>query len=96
MALDKIILELLCIVLIDALVVANENEVNKELNSDEIIDITEDDNKLAEIFNGVYTECFLHLSYSCLQRKTLSYLKELNKLSEVSVIGDYVKFGKYK
>ncbi|CAG9794902.1 unnamed protein product [Diatraea saccharalis] len=28
------------------------------------------------------------------QKKTLSYLKELNKLPEVSVIGDYVKFVK--
>lgn len=46
------------------------------------------------VFNGVYSECFLHLSYSCLQKKTLLYLKELNNLSEVSVIGDYVKFGK--
>lgn len=47
------------------------------------------------VFNGVYSDCFLHLSYSCLQKKTLLYLKELNNLSEVSVIGDYVMFGKY-
>lgn len=47
------------------------------------------------VFNGVYSECFLHLSYLCLQKKTLLYLKELNNLSEVSVIGEYVKFGKF-
>ncbi|KOB76551.1 putative Osiris [Operophtera brumata] len=29
------------------------------------------------------TNCFLHLSYPCLQNKTLLYLKELNNLSEV-------------
>lgn len=34
--------------------------------------------------------------YTCLQKKTLRYLKELNRLNEISVIGDYVKFGKYE
>ncbi|CAH4036964.1 unnamed protein product [Pieris brassicae] len=46
------------------------------------------------IFDGVYSECLLKFSYTCLQRKTLLYLKSLNRLSEVSIIGDYVKFVK--
>jgi hypothetical protein len=51
------------------------------------------ENDPSNVFNGVYTECFLHLSYSCVQKKTLLYLNELNKLPEVPVFGDYVKFG---
>nr|ACY06909.1 putative cuticle protein CPG30 [Bombyx mori] len=47
------------------------------------------------IFESAYSECLMKFSYVCLQRKTLSYLKVLNGLSEVSVFGDYVKFVKF-
>lgn len=68
-----------------------DNSTNNNVVESEYEDQEENVNN---IFDGVYSECFLYLSYSCLQRKTLLYLKELNKLSEVSVIGEYVKFGK--
>ncbi|CAH0721089.1 unnamed protein product, partial [Brenthis ino] len=58
---------------------------NVSVNSESIPD---------NVFNGVYFECFIQFSFTCLQKKTLLYLKELNKLNEVSVIGDYVKFVK--
>lgn len=61
--------------------------------SDESDIVIKEKEEADNVFDGVYTECFLYLSYSCLQKKTLLYLKELDKLSEVSVIGDYVKFG---
>lgn len=51
--------------------------------------------KVADAFNGVYSECFLYFSYSCIQRKTLLYLQNLNELSEITVFGDLVKFGKF-
>ena len=47
-----------------------------------------------KVFDNVYTECFSRLSFVCLQKKTLLYLKEINRLNEISVIGEYVKFGK--
>lgn len=86
---SKFIIALLFIVIVDSLVIDN-GTINNVVESD--FEVQEDN--LNDIFDGVYSECFLHLSYSCLQKKTLLYLKELNKLSEVSVIGEYVKFGK--
>lgn len=86
---SKYIIVLLCIVVVDSLVLDN-NPSNDVIESD----FDEQEKNENNIFDGVYSECFLYLSYSCLQRKTLLYLKELNKLSEVSVIGEYVKFGK--
>lgn len=95
MALTKIVLELTILTLVNSFVTNNDNGVaNEEIKSDQTVVVKESDKNLTDVFNGVYIECFLHLSYSCIQRKTLLYLKELNKLSEVSVIGDYIKFGK--
>lgn len=50
--------------------------------------------KAANAFDGVYSQCFLYLSYTCIQKKTLLYLNALNDIGEVPVLGDYVKFGK--
>ncbi|XP_053619734.1 uncharacterized protein LOC128680537 isoform X2 [Plodia interpunctella] len=94
MVLNKVIIELLVIILIDASVISEKNDRNLHINDSNSNTIMEDDGRLSEIFDGVYTDCFLYLSYSCLQKKTLVYLKELNKLREVSVIGNYVKFVK--
>lgn len=58
----------------------------------ENISVTESDPD--KVFDNVYTECFSRLSFVCLQKKTLLYLKEINRLNEISVIGEYVKFGK--
>lgn len=73
---------LILLILEPEVIKSDENKTSILVNTD-----------LDSVFNGVYTECFMHLSYMCLQKKTLLYLKELNNLSEVSVIGDYVKFG---
>lgn len=86
---SKFIIVLLCIAVVDSLVLDNDTS-NNAVDSD----FEDQEENVNNIFDGVYSECFLYLSYSCLQRKTLLYLKELNKLSEVSVIGEYVKFGK--
>lgn len=86
---SKFIIVLLCIVVVDSLVL-NNTPNNNVIEGD----FEEQEENVNNVFDGVYSECFLYLSYSCLQRKTLLYLKEINKLSEVSVIGDYVKFGK--
>lgn len=86
---SKCIIVLLCVVVVDSLVLDN-NTNNNVIESD----FEDQEENVNNIFDGVYSECFLYLSYFCLQRKTLLYLKELNKLSEVSVIGEYVKFGK--
>ncbi|CAH2097074.1 unnamed protein product [Euphydryas editha] len=69
------------------------NTITEDLKSDNNIDNSNSENS-TNVFNGVYTECFVQLSYTCLQKKTLLYLKELNRLNEISVIGDYVKFVK--
>lgn len=98
---NKVIINLICLALIDALVIKNNNidkinTISEEIKSDnDNIDNSDSDNS-TDVFNGVYTECFVQLSYTCLQKKTLRYLKELNRLNEISVIGDYVKFGKYE
>lgn len=86
---SKFIIVFLCIVVVDSLVLGNSTN-NNVVESD----FEHQEKNVNDIFDGVYSECFLYLSYSCLQKKTLLYLKELNKLSEVSVIGEYVKFGK--
>lgn len=87
MAAWRVLIELAFLTLIDAFVIGKGTEDWKSY-------IDNEEGNITNVFNGVYTECFLHLSYSCVQRKTLLYLKELGKLQEVSVIGDYVKFGK--
>lgn len=98
---NKVLINLICLALIDALVIKNNNinkinTISEEIKSDnDNIDNSDSDNS-TDVFNGVYTECFVQLSYTCLQKKTLLYLKELNRLNEISVIGDYVKFGKYE
>lgn len=98
---NKVLINLICLALIDALVIKNNNidkinTISEEIKSDNnSIDNSDSDNS-TDVFNGVYTECFVQLSYTCLQKKTLLYLKELNRLNEISVIGDYVKFGKYE
>lgn len=85
----KTFLILILVVTTESFVINNTSE---ERESDIDLD-KESEGEADNVFNGVYTECFLYLSYSCLQKKTLLYLKELDKLSEVSVIGEYVKFG---
>lgn len=104
MDLNRVILVYISFIFVDGFVI-EENinddkvEISEEVISDDVPDPrievkkSESDNP-ANVFNGVYTECFFHLSYTCLQKKTLLYLKELNRLNEISVIGDYVKFGK--
>ena len=89
MELRTVFLELICIVIVNSKAIKLEHGVNevKDVIDEEIKDPDEN-------FNGVYADCFLHMSFPCVQRKTLMYLKQLNNLSEVSVIGDYVKFGK--
>lgn len=90
MELRTVILELIVIVVVNSKVVKVEHSVNEVKDViDETIEDPDDN------FNGVYADCFLHMSFPCVQRKTLMYLKQLNNLSEVSVIGDYVKFGEY-
>ncbi|CAH2268241.1 jg22300 [Pararge aegeria aegeria] len=97
MDISRLLLNLLYLAFINGFVIEDDNDkfqISEEI-SDEVTDTKngESDNP-ANVFNGVYTECFFHLSYTCLQKKTLLYLKELNRLNEISVIGDYVKFVK--
>ncbi|KAJ2940539.1 hypothetical protein O0L34_g6474 [Tuta absoluta] len=75
---------------------ADRTNINNtiEISSEEDGKVVSEEENPTKAFDGVYSECFMHLSYSCIQGKTLVYLKELNKLSEVSIIGDYVKFVK--
>lgn len=88
MELKTVILEFICIVIVNSKVIKVEHGVN------DVIDVKNDDVKDPDDnFNGVFADCFLHMSFPCVQRKTLMYLEQLNNLSEVSVIGDYVKFG---
>lgn len=86
MALHTIIVGLL-VSLVNAKIVNKDNGEVKDI-------IQKDINNVDDVFNGVYTECFVTFSFPCVQRKTLMYLKQLNNMSEVCVIGDYVKFGK--
>lgn len=110
MMLPRIICKLLCFVLVESYVInhgGSPNVNSLHLNGETFnqsdhhaleIDKTPkviDEQHEESIFNGVYSECFLYLSYSCIQRKTLLYLQKLNDLNEVSVVGDYLKFGKY-
>ncbi|TKX27942.1 cuticular protein CPG [Spodoptera litura] len=84
MELKTVVLELILIVLINAKV------IKVDIDSDKAVDEANDPN---DNFNGVYIDCFLHMSFPCVQRKTLMYLQQLNNLSEVSVIGDYKRKG---
>lgn len=97
MAFDKLFLQIIYLTLVYSYIVKDKNEhfqISEDLRSDNVSVNSESgpDN----VFNGVYFECFIQFSFTCLQKKTLLYLKELNKLNEISVIGDYVKFGKFK
>lgn len=107
MVLSKVFCKLLCLVLVDSYIIGHNNidrglnEVysNEDYNKSDLVPTihTIEENaeeKAANVFNGVYAECFLYLSYSCIQKKTLAYLQMLNNLNEISVLGDYVKFGK--
>lgn len=96
MALYKVFIYLLCFILIDALPLDSviESEMGAKIKSDPILDSNNESDNYTNIFDGVYSECLLQLSYTYLQRKTLMYIEELNKLKEVTIIGDYVKFGK--
>uniref|UniRef100_A0A2A4IZ01 Uncharacterized protein n=1 Tax=Heliothis virescens TaxID=7102 RepID=A0A2A4IZ01_HELVI len=87
MELRRVIVTLICTVIVNAKVIKVDEDGDEDVINEDIK--APDDN-----FNGVYAECFLHMSFPCVQRKTLMYLKQLNNLSEVSVIGDYVKFVK--
>lgn len=90
MALNKVIVVALFVATVNASVL----KIKSDNASEEISESNNDVDTSADAFTGVYTECFLYLSYSCLQKKTLLYLQKLNDLSEISVIGEYVKFGK--
>lgn len=111
MVLSKVIWKLLCIVVVDSYVLNYGAHINDDnvylseetsnrsdhhaLEIDKAHQISEEENA-DSVFNGVYRECFLYLSYSCIQKKTLLYLQKLNDMSEVSIIGDVLKFGKYR
>ncbi|CAB3222916.1 unnamed protein product [Arctia plantaginis] len=84
MALHRVIILFTILVLVNTKVLKKDYEV-KESIDDGVKNID-------DVFNGVYTECFTKFSYTCIQKKTLTYLKQLNNLSEVPVVGDYVKF----
>lgn len=87
MALNRVILLLTALVLVNSKVFKKEYEIKETLD--------EGVKNIDDVFNGVYTECFTKFSYTCIQKKTLTYLKQLNDLSEVSLVGDYVKFGEF-
>lgn len=96
MAINKVLVNLLCFILIDAIPLdsVNEFKIGANIKSDFVLDSNDESDNYTNIFDGVYSECLLQLSYTCLQRKTLMYIEELNKLKEVTIIGDYVRFGK--
>jgi hypothetical protein len=59
--------------------------------------IEEDKNDAESALSGFYTECLLHLSFSCIQRKLLVYVDRLDRMKDFDVIGDYlsvVRLGK--
>lgn len=96
----------LLVTVLNAINAFNNNNINEDIDNKNDFKTEEfnntsnglenrNDNKLNDIFKGVYTDCLMKFSYLCIQNKTLLYLEELNSMSEVSVIGDYVKFGKF-
>ncbi|KAI5715101.1 hypothetical protein M8J77_010535 [Diaphorina citri] len=42
------------------------------------------------VLSGIYTECLLTLSFTCLQKKIIVLLEKLNKLQKFNLIGDYL------
>lgn len=66
----------------------NDNKIHNVHDDEDL-----EESKAASAFDGVYTECIIYLSYTCIQKKTLIYLNSINNLDEVSVFGDYIKFG---
>lgn len=50
--------------------------------------------KAEDAFLGVYSDCIWHLSYTCIQKKTLMYLNKLNNQREFPILGSFLSFGK--
>lgn len=87
----------ICFYFVKGYIVDNDIFIDKEFLSDNSTFKNNNENITEEnatnVFNGVYTECILFLSYTCIQKKTLLYLQELNRLNEISIFGDHLKFG---
>lgn len=42
------------------------------------------------VLHGIYTECLLTLSFTCLQKKIIVLLEKLNKIQKFNILGDYL------
>lgn len=42
------------------------------------------------VLSGIYTECLLTLSFTCLQKKIIVLLEKLNKIQKFNILGDYL------
>lgn len=43
-----------------------------------------------DALNGMYSDCFTHISFSCLQKKVLNFINRMNRMEKFSVFGNYV------
>lgn len=42
------------------------------------------------VLSGIYTECLMTLSFTCLQKKIIVLIEKLNKIQKFNLIGDYL------
>lgn len=71
---NKVIINLICLALIDALVIKNNNNdkintISEEIKSDNNNIGNSDSDNSTDVFIGVYTECFVQLSTLACKRK---------------------------
>lgn len=52
--------------------------------------IKEDNSHPESALSGFYTQCLLHLSFPCIQRKMLVYVDRLNRMKYFGIFGDYL------
>lgn len=43
-----------------------------------------------DALSGMYSDCFAQISFSCLQKKVLSFINRMNRMEKFSVFGNYV------
>lgn len=43
-----------------------------------------------EALSGVYSECLVQVSFSCLQKKVLNFINRMNRMEKFSLLGNYV------
>ncbi|KAL1449928.1 hypothetical protein WDU94_002397 [Cyamophila willieti] len=66
---------------------AERTFLNTKVDASEKIDKPDDP---TSVLTGIYTECLMTLSFTCLQKKIIVLLEKLNNIQKFNLIGDYL------